>query len=86
MGDDSNDAKARFPTIIDRRINRRKRALRDATVYGGPHRQVHSKSLRVGGSYMLPPLTDPTVQISRSGFFKTDSPSRHPGAGDLGSG
>ncbi len=22
---------------------------------------------------MLPPLTDPTVQISRSGFVKTDS-------------
>ena len=31
--------------------------------------------LRVGGSLTLPPLTDPTVQISRSGFFKTDSPS-----------
>jgi len=33
--------------------------------------------LRVGGSWTLPPLTDPTVQISRSGFFKTDSPSTY---------
>jgi len=43
-------------------------------------------ALRVGGSYTLPPLTDPTVQISRSGFVKTDSPSRHPGTSDSGSG